>query len=84
MSFSSHCNCKELGTTSMDVHNAFLHGDRYEVVYMKLPPSFIGNVLGMVCGLQKSLYGLRQAPRCWFPKLVASLKKYEFTRSYTN
>ena len=61
----------------MDVHNAFLHGDLAEEVYMK-PPHGFSSTRGKVCRLLKSLYGLRQAPRCWFAKLVASLKKYGF------
>lgn len=62
----------------MDVYNAFLHGDLDEEVYMKPPPGFHGSKPGMMCRLQKSLYGLRQAPRCWFAKLTASLKRYGF------
>ncbi|XP_074301226.1 uncharacterized protein LOC141632589 [Silene latifolia] len=66
----------------MDVHNAFLHGDLDEEVYMKLPPRFSKGKEDKVCRLRKSLYGPRQAPRCWFAKLTAALRKYSFTQSY--
>ena len=68
----------------MDVHNAFLHGDLDEEVYMKLPPGFNPTSPGKVCRLQKSLYGLKQAPRCWFAKLATSLRQYGFSRSYSD
>ena len=68
----------------MDVHNAFLHGDLDEEVYMKPPPGFHTTNPGLVCRLQKSLYGLRQAPRCWFAKLAGALKRYGFSQSYSD
>ena len=66
----------------MDVRNAFLHGDLEEEIYMQLPPGFKTTDLSKVCRLRKSLYGLKQSPRCWFAKLSKALLSFGFTQSY--
>ncbi|GAA0172403.1 transmembrane signal receptor [Lithospermum erythrorhizon] len=68
----------------MDVHNAFLYGDLLEEVYMKLPLGFEQGKEGKACRLRKSLYGMKQAPRYWFAKLVSSLWSYGFYNSYSD
>ena len=50
----------------MDVVTAFLNGKLEEEIYMEQPDGYIQpGKEHLVCKLQKSLYGLKQSPRCW-------------------
>jgi len=68
----------------MDMHNALLHEDLEEKVFMKMPPGFRSSDPRKVCKLHKSLYRLCQALRQCFSKLSSKLLEYGFVQSYAD
>ena len=66
----------------MDVTSAFLNGDLEEEVYMKQPQGVIQKGQEhLVCKLKRSIYGLKQSPRCWNQTLDTQLKELGFIQS---
>lgn len=59
-----------------DIKTAFLYGDLTEDIYMKQPEGFQNKDPDMVCKLRKSLYGLKQSPRCWNKKFCKFLSLF--------
>ena len=53
-------------THQMDVKTAFLQGNLEDEIYMEQPEGFVDEERpDYVCKLNKSIYGLKQAARCW-------------------
>ena len=63
----------------MDVKCAFFNGDLNEYIYMQPPEGFVYNP-SLVCRLNKSVYGLNQAPRAWYAKIDGFLISKNFVR----
>ena len=58
-----------------DVKIAFLYGEFDEVIYMQQPKEYEDGT-DRVCKLNCSLYGLKQALRCWNHHFIEILKKH--------
>jgi histone deacetylase 1/2 len=66
----------------LDVKNAFLHGVLEEEVYMRQPPGFESSATpNYICKLDNTLYGLKQGPRAWYPRLSTKLQQLGFVPS---
>lgn len=65
----------------MDFHNAFLHGDLKEELYMRLLPGFEDHDPTKICHLCKSIYTLKYFPKFWFAKLSTALQDCGFKDS---
>jgi hypothetical protein len=63
----------------LDVKNAFLHGTLSETIFCSQPTSFADPAgPDLVCRLNKSLYGLKQALRAWYSRFATYLKSLGF------
>ena len=69
----------------VDVTTAFLNGELEEEVYMRQASGFITDgEEHLVCKLKKSIYGLKQSPRCWNIALDSQLKDMGFVQSVSD
>ena len=62
--------------SQLDFTSAFLQGKIDKEIYMTGPPGHSNE--GEVVLLQKSIYGVRQAPRIWYQTLIAHLQTLGF------
>ena len=66
----------------MDVVTAFLNGTLNEDIYMEQPEGYVvPGKENLVCHLKKSLYGLKQSPRCWNTSLKEFMASQGFVQS---
>ena len=66
----------------MDVKTAFLQGDFEEEINMRQPDGYTDNDKpNHVCKLKKSIYGLKQAARCWNSASDSHLKSNGYKNS---
>lgn len=68
---------RKMHIKQFDVKTAFLNGELRETVYMEQPLGF-KDATNRVCLLKKSLYGLKQASRCWNQKFSSFIKLFGF------
>ncbi len=73
---------QDLKLQQIDVTTAFLNGSLEEKVFMRQPEGFeVKGKEHLVCKLKKSIYGLKQSPRCWNVALDSQLRVMGFVQS---
>ncbi|CAB4034655.1 Hypothetical predicted protein [Paramuricea clavata] len=78
---------KDLYLGQMDVKSAYLHSKIEEEIYLEQPEGFVKKASSgqkLVCKLNKSIYGLKQAAKNWYEALTSLLLKKGFKRSYND
>jgi len=63
-----------------DIKTAFLHGELPETIYISQPEGFSDGT-NRVCKVRRSLYGLKQSPRCWNQRLVEFMTQNDWVVS---
>lgn len=80
-----YASYKRFKVYQMDVKSTFLNGVLEEEVYIEQPKGFASeDGRNIVCRLQKSLYGLKQALRAWYERLHSYLLSIGFKRARDN
>ena len=69
----------------MDIKTTFLNGHLEENIYIQRPYGFIQKGQEhMVCNLQRSIYGLKQASRSWNIRFDQAIKSLGFIQNIVN
>lgn len=74
------CAQYRLEIAQFDITTAFLYGEVKEDLYLQ-PPEGLEVPAGHTLKLIKSLYGLRQAPRCWNEKFTEMLHQFSMRQT---
>lgn len=79
----SICATEDFEVVQMDAVGAFLNGVPDEVLFIKPPKGYTCKKKGVniVLKLKKSLYGLKQSPRCWYKQLKDFFTSINFKAS---
>lgn len=74
---------EDFDVENMDAVGAFLNGIPKEVLYIKIPQGYKpkSDQPNIVLKLNKSLYGLKQFPLCWYIQLLEFFLSINFTPS---
>ena len=65
-----------------DMVTAFVNGDLDETICMQQPDGYVQKGREqLVCKLNKSLYGLKQSPRCWNKVFTEFMRSIGFNQS---
>ncbi|GKD31741.1 putative ribonuclease H-like domain-containing protein [Tanacetum coccineum] len=79
--FLAYASYMDFVVYQMDVKSAFLYGTIEEEVYVTQPPGFVDlKFQNKVYRVEKTLYGLHQAPRAWYETLSNYLLENGFRR----